>query len=90
MFLTPAEAAEVRDRFGTPCYVYDRATLTAQAQNALQFPNAFGFQLRFAMKANPNHAILKLFRSLGLLFWRLSAALGSSVAAAGRSSPLHY
>ena len=66
MFLTPAEAAEVRDRFGTPCYVYDRATLTAQAQNALQFPNAFGFQLRFAMKANPNHAILKLFRSLGL------------------------
>jgi hypothetical protein len=24
-FLTPEVAAEVRDRFGTPCYVYDRA-----------------------------------------------------------------
>ena len=24
-FLTPALAAEVRARFGTPCYVYDRA-----------------------------------------------------------------
>ncbi len=66
MFLTPAQAAEVRDRFGTPCYVYDRATLEAQARTALAFPNAFGLTLRFAMKANPNHAILALFRSLGL------------------------
>ena len=66
MFLTPAEAATVRDQFGTPCYVYDHATLAAQAQAALAFPHAFGFQLRYAMKANPNHAVLKLFRNLGL------------------------
>lgn len=66
MFLTPAQAAEVRDRFGTPCYVYDRATLEAQARAVLAFPNAFGITARFAMKANPNHAILTLFRELGL------------------------
>lgn len=66
MFLDAAEARTVRERFGTPCFVYDRATLEAQARAALAFPHAFGFQLRYAMKANPNHAILKLFRGLGL------------------------
>ncbi|MEK7469590.1 MAG: diaminopimelate decarboxylase [Planctomycetota bacterium] len=66
MFLTQATATQARERFGTPCYVYDRSTLEASARNALAFPNAFGFTLRFAMKSNPNHAILKLFLDLGL------------------------
>src|SRR5437762_2377821 len=66
MFLTPAEAALVRDRFGTPCYVYDRAALEAAARAALAFPHAFGFTLRYAMKANSNRAVLRLFRDLGL------------------------
>jgi diaminopimelate decarboxylase len=66
MFLTPAQAAEVRERFGTPCYVYDRATLEAAARQALAFPNAFGLTVRYAMKANPNAAVLKLFLGLGL------------------------
>src|SRR4249920_2515813 len=35
LFLSPPEAAAVRDRFGTPCYVYDRATLEAAARRAL-------------------------------------------------------
>jgi diaminopimelate decarboxylase len=64
--LTPAIAAEVRERFGTPCYVYDRATLEAAAREALAFPAPFGFTLRYAMKANPSLGILKLFRLLGL------------------------
>src|SRR6266516_3920375 len=66
MFLTSAEAALVRERFGTPCYVYDRASLEAAARAALAFPQAFGFTLRYAMKANPSHAVLRLFRDLGL------------------------
>src|SRR5438093_2400536 len=66
MFLTAAEAARVRERFGTPCYVYDRATLEAAARTALAFPHAFGFTLRYAMKANSSRAILTLFRDLGL------------------------
>src|SRR5215468_11847439 len=65
-FLTPELAAEVRDRFGTPCYVYDRAVLEAAAREALAFPAPFGFTLRYAMKANPSLGILKLFRGLGL------------------------
>jgi diaminopimelate decarboxylase len=66
MFLTAAEAAEVRERFGTPTYVYDRAALEASARSALAFPHAFGFTLRYAMKANPSRAVLELFRGLGL------------------------
>src|SRR2546428_601747 len=66
MFLTSAEAALVRERFGTPCHVYDRAALEAAARAALAFPQAFGFTLRYAMKANPSHAVLRLFRDLGL------------------------
>jgi diaminopimelate decarboxylase len=66
MFLSPADVAIVRERFGTPCYVYDEATLEDAARRALAFPNAFGLTLRYAMKANPNPAILALFRDLGL------------------------
>jgi diaminopimelate decarboxylase len=66
MFLTPATAAEVRERFGTPCYVYDAASLDAAAKRALGFPNAFGLTVRYAMKANPNAAVLRRFLALGL------------------------
>jgi diaminopimelate decarboxylase len=64
--LTPEQAAEVRERFGTPCYVYDRARLEATARRALAFSAPYGFTLRYAMKANPNRGILTLFRELGL------------------------
>jgi diaminopimelate decarboxylase len=65
-FLSPELAAEVRERFGTPCYVYDRVALEAAARAALAFPAPFGFTLRYAMKANPSRGILRLFRELGL------------------------
>jgi diaminopimelate decarboxylase len=64
--VTAAVAAEVRRRFGTPCYVYDRAALEAAAREALAFPAPFGLTLRYAMKANPSRGILTLFRDLGL------------------------
>jgi diaminopimelate decarboxylase len=64
--LTLEQAREVRERFGTPCYVYDRAALEAAARRALAFPAPFGLTLRYAMKANPSRGILTLFRDLGL------------------------
>ena len=64
--LTLQKAAEVRERFGTPCYVYDQRTLEASARAALDFPAPFGFTLRYAMKANPSLGVLRLFRDLGL------------------------
>ncbi len=65
-FLGAATAARVRERFGTPCYVYDRAGLEAAARAARAFPAPFGFTLRYAMKANPSRGILQVFRALGL------------------------
>jgi diaminopimelate decarboxylase len=64
--LSKETAAEVRARFGTPCYVYDRAGLESAARRALAFPAPFGFTLRYAMKANPSRGVLALFRELGL------------------------
>jgi diaminopimelate decarboxylase len=64
--LTAAQVADVRARFGTPCYVYDRATLEQTARRLLALRAPYGFTLRYAMKANPSRAILALFRDLGL------------------------
>ena len=65
-FLTASQAAEVRGRFGTPCYVYDRAALERTASRLLALKAPYGFTLRYAMKANPSREILVLFRDLGL------------------------
>ena len=39
-FVSPEVAAEVRERFGTPCYVYDRAALEAAARRGPGLPGA--------------------------------------------------
>jgi diaminopimelate decarboxylase len=66
LFLTTEQAAEVRERFGTPCYVYSREILAAAAQRALAFPAPYGFTLRYAMKANPSLGVLSTFLKMGL------------------------
>lgn len=65
-FLTPDLARRLARRYGTPTYVYDEGTLRDQAARALAFPAPFGLTLRYAMKANPHRALLRLFDGLGL------------------------
>jgi diaminopimelate decarboxylase len=65
-FLTPEQAESARSQFGTPVYVYDERTLKAQARAALDFPNAFGLTVRYAMKASSNAAIIRILTSAGL------------------------
>lgn len=65
-FLTKSVAEKIAKKFGTPCYVYDEASLERQAKSALKFPNAFGLTVRYAMKAASNRTILRLFTKLGL------------------------
>ncbi len=65
-FLDFTTARAVADTFGTPVYVYDQATLEANAAAVLAFPNAFGLTARYAMKASPNAAILQIFKRAGL------------------------
>ncbi len=86
-FLSPDKAAEIRERFGTPCYVYDTATLEATARQLLAFGAPYGFTLRYAMKANPSRRILRLFRDLGLHIdassdWEVERALRAGFAPA--------
>lgn len=84
-FLTADKAAHVRERFGTPCYVYDRATLEAAARRALAFGAPYGLTLRYAMKANPSRGVLGVFRALGLHIdassdWEVERALAAGFA----------
>ncbi len=61
-----AALTAVANEYGTPLYVYSAQRLREQANAALAFPNAFGLTVRYAMKASPSRAILRLFDGLGL------------------------
>lgn len=65
-FLDYDSARRIADALGTPVFVYDQASLEAAAKSVLGFPHAYGLTARYAMKASPNAAILKLFNQLGL------------------------
>ncbi len=65
-FMTEDQVREIRHTFGTPTFVYDQATLETQARHVLAFPNAFGMNARYAMKALPTAAIIRVFLDMGL------------------------
>ena len=65
-FLTYEELDAIQMEYGTPCFVYDEATLRSNAKEVLGFPNAFGLFPRYAMKAAPTAAILRIFNEEGL------------------------
>lgn len=65
-FLTPELAQSLHRKHGSPLYVYSRAKLEQAARDTLAFPCAYGLTVRYAMKAAPNAAILRIFNKLGL------------------------
>jgi len=65
-FITADIAQQIKQKYTTPVYVYDEQVLSDTADDFLGFPNAFGHDVRYAMKANPNVNILKLFNKKGL------------------------
>ena len=73
----------VQDRFGTPAFVYDQRALERRAQIALAFPNPFGLTVRYAMKACPNAAILRVLNNAGLRIDASSAFEARRAIAAG-------
>jgi diaminopimelate decarboxylase len=75
--------ADIAARFGTPCYVYSHATLTGAFvayRDALAQRHA---RICYAVKANSNLSILKLFASLGAGFDIVSGGELARVIAAG-------
>lgn len=81
-----AEAIAVQDivyQYGSPCYIYSKATLTRHWQ---AFDNAFGNQphlICYAVKANSNLAILNILARLGSGFDIVSLGEMQRVLAAG-------
>jgi len=65
-FLSEDQIRVVQQQFGTPTFVYDQKTLEAQAQKALAFPNAYGLTARYAMKACPSAAVIRILNRAGL------------------------
>jgi diaminopimelate decarboxylase len=75
--------AEIALRHGTPCYVYSKAALTAGYRG---FTAAFASHphlICYAVKANPNLAILNVFARLGSGFDIVSGGELARVIAAG-------
>ncbi len=75
--------ADIAQRFGTPCYVYSHAALT---DGYHQFADALKGRehlICYAVKANPNLAILNLFAKLGAGFDIVSGGELQRVLAAG-------
>ncbi len=67
-FLSPAQVRNIANEFGNPIYIYSENKLRQSAREALNFPNAFGLRVRYAMKANSTAEIIKLFNSMNIHF----------------------
>ena len=67
-FLTSDLAHAAVDAVGTPVYVYSRDTIEQRCREVLAFPNAYGFNARYALKANPHLSILKVMEKMGMHF----------------------
>lgn len=65
-FLDRSRTLELQRQFGTPFYLYDEDTLLERAREVLAFPNPYGLVGRYAMKALPTAAILRLLTGAGL------------------------
>lgn len=64
--MEPQQAFSIAEQFGTPVYVYFEKALKQFAREALAFQAPFGLQVSYAMKANPNRAIIELFYKMGI------------------------
>ena len=65
-FLDDDHARQIQSAYGTPVYVYSEQALEDSANALLAFPAPFGFTARFAMKALPTAAVLRIFDRCGL------------------------
>lgn len=84
-FITPELVSHMRNKFQTPVYVYSEKELRERARDFMNFPSAFGHTVRYAMKANPQKNILKIFESEGLSFDASSDFEALRILAAGIS-----
>jgi diaminopimelate decarboxylase len=68
VFMKPKIAEELRERYGTPLYVYSQEEIVKNVQEVMNFPNPYGLTPRYAMKACSTAAILLLLQERGMWF----------------------
>jgi len=83
LYAEQVSLAEVARRFGTPCYVYSRAALESAYREFERALAPHEHLVCYAVKANPNLAILNLFARLGAGFDIVSGGELQRVLAAG-------
>lgn len=99
-FLSEEQCRSLADQYGTPLYIYSQEIIERQCQQALDFPNNYGLTVRYALKANPNSAILKIIDNAGLHFdasseFEVKRCLDAGIAPekiqlTGQQMPKHY
>jgi len=62
-FLSIAQVRDIAEKYQTPVFVYFQKVLE---DKALAFPNEYGLTVRYAMKANSNVNILRIFDKKGI------------------------
>ncbi len=66
-FLSPEEVREIAAAYDTPTFVYDEGTYLQRIADAQHMPNAFGLDVRLAMKScGANSSLLGIFRDAGV------------------------
>ncbi|MES2365822.1 MAG: diaminopimelate decarboxylase [Pseudomonadota bacterium] len=83
LHLESADLVAIANTYSTPCYVYSHAALTQAFQDFDQALRGHNHLICYAMKANPNLAILNLFARLGAGFDIVSGGELQRVLAAG-------
>jgi diaminopimelate decarboxylase len=83
LFAENVALSQIANKFNTPCYVYSKAALTKAFTNFKAGLIDTNHLICFAVKANPNIAILNLFAKLGAGFDIVSGGELARVLAAG-------
>jgi diaminopimelate decarboxylase len=65
-FMSEEQVRTLQNEFETPFFAYDQRSLEQRARQVLAFPSAFGLTGRYAMKALPNAAVLRVLSEAGL------------------------
>ncbi len=66
LHLDGVSLVDIADQFGTPTYVYSYQHLQEKIRMAREVFEGLNYHISFAMKANNNLYILKIFREMGL------------------------
>ncbi|GBL46731.1 diaminopimelate decarboxylase [Sulfuriferula multivorans] len=83
LHIESADLVTIAETYATPCYVYSHAALTQAFQAFEHALQGRDHLICYAMKANPNLAILRLFANLGAGFDIVSGGELQRVMAAG-------